>query len=1281
MLFRSLWNNFIFVLVFACCSRSLFSQPNVDLHTGQLSFSKTLTVAQGHSISLPVNLSYNSFISTDDYPSWAGSGFDVEMPYIERKLVGAPDEYFGIGERFSGDGIGFLSNVRSRFSLPVEASTFFDYTTYWPLKNCWFLPPEEWGIEDAADCEVAIGGNPFYMCFFPSEQNFHYENGSQQDIYTLHGIGGGSTRLFFSTQEKDAVSHDLIVSTSPYKSWDIQYNDNWIIRDENGTKYTFDKQVITKRTGGANRITNYRRTYERNPDGTYSDLGVTIAREDYSYISRWYLTKVESYTGEVTAINYLPMPKRTITEYDGLVDGRIWQGTAENLAVLKYNLELPFTINQPTRGFLAFRYKGSLDSYSSFKTCVRELARIGDTQLFGASNQQIMFQEGVRIYDVYIFLEFPPQTPSQDKVWHWTSDPQEVGILEIPEKKIGKITCRKSVDESSFEGTVCDQDCYESTYGYDNSICHCDGECQNLGVFTSADNPSTWAQTVGVNNSREVNGWQPTSIISSLAQVYFDPAASPTYVDEFGRSPLGKITVKDGKGVTQKELTFYHSLAPSIPDFSDPTTINPQLKLDSIYERSGTVSRRSYKFLYQAPPCINQTSRQKRINTIVGLQGDSTVYTYEPGAFGAMTDGSSFAPKIGYQNRVSQVVEHSSFLPAGRTRQYTISYSNDYGEINHTDCIGVELALSFHFEHIDLSNYGVAYGKVQVSTPGAGSTQYNFATAKNPPLTGYFDANPAAVAIDLKDDPNEYHLNSSYRGLLWLVRYYNQASPPKCTESKQYIYHLEKAGPDGFVRNRYSYWKPQTWARQYEMRDMPENFCGAINPGVCRDIPSKGYAPYGMMGYPQAMIVRSCKLLLDKEIETVDGVKKEKAYAYNGIDNYFKLKSTSETNSNGEARTTEYAYGFQQYPDMGTAGLIDPIVKTEIKRSLPSPTATTKVVKANASRWKQWPSIRGAAKWMPLDNHAWLSVYKGVDGWPDPEYIACPYYTDPGATQTSNWPVQSEILRYSNVWKPLSVKANGILTTNTIYDEDSQQVCGTIVNANYLECGLLSGTYDRNEFDPHNGFYWIDKQYGWRKLMGASSPSISAVSNTELFGQKVLKVQNASAARPFKLAQGKNYLMSAWVKVESGQLKIAGSYLKACSGDNEPSVIVCATPSLAMSGAPKIVSTTSGWQYIEVPISAGSDIPSSQWTEQWYANMSIGTKDGGVAYLSDIRFAPSDALVSTQYYDTHHNVICTIDANNNGAYAVYDDWNRVKEQRNSKKQLVKSFAYKLAGDR
>jgi hypothetical protein len=181
--------------------------------------------------------------------------------------------------------------------------------------------------------------------------------------------------------------------------------------------------------------------------------------------------------------------------------------------------------------------------------------------------------------------------------------------------------------------------------------------------------------------------------------------------------------------------------------------------------------------------------------------------------------------------------------------------------------------------------------------------------------------------------------------------------------------------------------------------------------------------------------------------------------------------------------------------------------------------------------------------------------------------------------------------------------------------------------------------------------------------------------------------------------------MSAWVKVNSGSLKVTGNYryfLKAedpnakvgdINGNNCVLPIKLYNSDLDKNASqrdfgitPEPVLPTDGWQYVEIKIPAKTDISAGDWDNyNWYSRVFVGNGETNVeAYVDDIRIYPEDALVTSSYY----NLLCqnptlTIDPNNNpGQKVAYDylgrsiQWFKFDNNGNDILLKTKDFHYK-----
>jgi len=167
------------------------------------------------------------------------------------------------------------------------------------------------------------------------------------------------------------------------------------------------------------------------------------------------------------------------------------------------------------------------------------------------------------------------------------------------------------------------------------------------------------------------------------------------------------------------------------------------------------------------------------------------------------------------------------------------------------------------------------------------------------------------------------------------------------------------------------------------------------------------------------------------------------------------------------------------------------------------------------------------------------------------------------------------------------------------------------------------------EHPEYPGYY--DYANGWEKgggshlhdggsgHFGDSKVLLHLPSNTSNFGP----------SRNIRIYPGRDYVLSAWVWVEIGELIIGGDY-RHLESTSIPHRV-----SAKMKGFNGItVKPTGQWERVELHIPASEDLPESDWEDhQWCVRVYIGAPNNTWGRVDDIRFHPDDALMSTVYYD------------------------------------------------
>jgi hypothetical protein len=204
-------------------------------------------------------------------------------------------------------------------------------------------------------------------------------------------------------------------------------------------------------------------------------------------------------------------------------------------------------------------------------------------------------------------------------------------------------------------------------------------------------------------------------------------------------------------------------------------------------------------------------------------------------------------------------------------------------------------------------------------------------------------------------------------------------------------------------------------------------------------------------------------------------------------------------------------------------------------------------------------------------------------------------------------------------------------STNTVYGHQGLFPVATIRNAGQREAGVLTGGY----YDNVGGY--LDQNNGWE--IGGHSGSVQFSTTFPLFGSGNIKVINDfGPTRNTKVAPGKEYRLTAWVRVESGRVTIGGDFrrLKPAFDATESAIWPITmshleAPEANYPGYSKTIAAKSPpiWEKVQVRFRT-DNLP----TARWYSRHFIGTIGGGTAYIQDVRFLPSDALATSIHYTT-----------------------------------------------
>lgn len=276
-----------------------------------------------------------------------------------------------------------------------------------------------------------------------------------------------------------------------------------------------------------------------------------------------------------------------------------------------------------------------------------------------------------------------------------------------------------------------------------------------------------------------------------------------------------------------------------------------------------------------------------------------------------------------------------------------------------------------------------------------------------------------------------------------------------------------------------------------------------------------------------------------------------------------------------------------------------------------------------------------------------------------------------------DWIKKSEIEKVDKFSRPQyeldawGVSDNSMVPNTAIFHPRLNAVCGIVQNGSYNECGVFTCDYD--EQDPQNENYF-DYPNGWEK--GQTYPGgVIEVTNTDKhFGYECVHVKNSLGPwKSLTINPSKSYIFSAWIKPITEGVPIM-AYPSYHNGQQ-------VTTAFTLTGM-----TKNQWNFVQKTITSGSlqsaGLQNGDVMQIWIGNnanaptVSTGGESMAEFYIDDIRFYPSDAHVTTYYYDQALGVPITfVDENENTKKFAYDAFGRLTTVMNNAGQIVKTAVY------
>ena len=337
-------------------------------------------------------------------------------------------------------------------------------------------------------------------------------------------------------------------------------------------------------------------------------------------------------------------------------------------------------------------------------------------------------------------------------------------------------------------------------------------------------------------------------------------------------------------------------------------------------------------------------------------------------------------------------------------------------------------------------------------------------------------------------------------------------------------------------------------------------------------------------------------------------------------------------------------------------------------------------------------------RFSPIASHAWRVPSAAST---DPQYAYAPFNFSESAANP-NWVTLERTARRGRFSQVLCARNAAGTPSTAIYGHSGRLPAGSVANAEFTECGVFTGDYETSSGG------WLDEPNGWGRGTGKidqgqippGASKVELVAEAKHFGDKGLKITNAwGPSRNFKLEKNTSYELSAWIRVAAGSVPLqkgivmGGDYrqLRATTAEGDFPIEVGPPPGSSgphNSGTVSLVKEAAdGWKLVVMTMPAKQDISDAQWNSGYkYARVWVGCPAGdgsggdATVYVDDVRFYPTDALVTTRYSDQlWGSTKAAVDENSNAHKYTYDGFGRVSAEYNTAGLKVREYEYHLKG--
>lgn len=363
---------------------------------------------------------------------------------------------------------------------------------------------------------------------------------------------------------------------------------------------------------------------------------------------------------------------------------------------------------------------------------------------------------------------------------------------------------------------------------------------------------------------------------------------------------------------------------------------------------------------------------------------------------------------------------------------------------------------------------------------------------------------------------------------------------------------------------------------------------------------------------------------------------------YNDVNGLPYLTRTK--NSNGKQLLTKTYFAFENSVYSITMGhnganMLTDLCQTVIYEKAAGDNSSEPLpIEVRLAQATTWANTSGCNTWLPGETYKWKADFK-PDGTLDKTFVN--YDHETGAVNP-NWKLTGKIDKYNSTGGAIQTSNSAGVSSTVIYNNDNTLPIASIANAKYDDCAVYTCDYNGGMWETYNNVVNTEKHFG---------------NNSYYVDRNWGPSKNLN-----NFDKTRNYRFSAWVYPKDGN-KIALYVERRIDG-------LVSGPNLGKFDFQFSAEQQNKWNLISCTVDKngfnGMDLTKALPTADYlriHVSSNMDETNKAQFYVDDIRFTPTDAMVSTTYYDPiWQKPIISVDANDNPSkLTVFDNFGRVSE--------------------